>query len=130
MNRLDFPYDEAYFPAMPVVEVGVDGYAGRSRRTVSALIDSGADGTMFPVDVLEAVDASYEDTVQMRGVLGSTEQVDRYTVAIYLGPLILHGVNAVAIPSGGESVLGRDILNYLSLTLNGPANMTEIDAEA
>lgn len=126
MNRLDFPYDETYDPAMPVVDVLVDGYAGRPRRAVIALVDSGADGTMLPIDVLEVVAAAYEDTVRMRGVLGDSEQVDRYTVAIHLGPLVLHGVNAVASPSGSESVLGRDVLNHLLLTLNGPANTTQI----
>ncbi len=129
MNRLDFPYDEAFDPAMPVVDILVDGYAGRPQLTVVALIDSGADGTMLPVNVLEAVGALYEDSVQMRGVLGESEQVDRYTVAIRLGPLTLHGIQAVAVPPDGESVLGRDALNNLVLTLNGRAHTTQVDTD-
>ncbi len=129
MNRLDFPYDEKYDPAMPVVEVVLDGYAGLDSKAVTAIIDSGADGTMLPIDVLEALGALYQDTVQMRGVLGESERVDRYTVGLKLGAITLHGINSVAIPAGTESVIGRDVLNQLLLTLNGPAFTTQIEIE-
>ncbi|HRO24146.1 MAG TPA: retropepsin-like aspartic protease [Promineifilum sp.] len=129
MNRLDFPYDEKYDPAMPVVEVVLDGYAGLDSKAVMAIIDSGADGTMLPIDVLEALGALYQDTVQMRGVLGESERVDRYTVGLKLGAITLHGINSVAIPAGTESVIGRDVLNQLLLTLNGPAFTTQIEIE-
>lgn len=129
MNRLDYPYDESYSPAMPIVTVTVDGYAGRPLQTLTALIDSGADGTMLPIDILEAVDALYEDSVRLQGVLGDSEPVDRYTVAIRLGSLTLHGIQAVAIPSGAESIIGRDLLNNLVVTLNGPAFVTQVDVD-
>ncbi len=127
MNRFDFPYDETYLPAMPILSVAVDGYAGFAAQQVTALVDSGADGTMIPVDVLEMVGALYEDTVIMRGVLGVGEAVDRYTVAIQLGSLSIHGIRAVAIPTGEELILGRDVLNDLAVTLNGPAHVTQVD---
>lgn len=81
---------------------------------------------MIPIDILEAVDALYEDTVQMRGVLGEGELVDRYTVAIHIGPLTIHGIHGVAIPTGEDGIVGRDALNTLAMTLNGPANVTQI----
>jgi hypothetical protein len=130
VNRLDYPYDESFQPAMPVVEIHIDGYGARPAQTLTALIDSGADGTMLPIDVLQAVDALYADTVRMRGVLGDSESVDRYTVAIRLGPVLLPGINAVAIPRGGESILGRDALNQLALTLDGPAHTTQLTLES
>lgn len=129
MNRLDFHYDEAYYPAMPVVELAVDGYAGRPPRALTALIDSGADGTMIPLDVLQAVDALFEDTVHMRGVLGESELVDRYTVAIKIGSRTLHGIHAVSVPTGDEAIVGRDVLNFLVMTLNGPAHVTQVESD-
>ena len=84
---------------------------------------------MLPIDVLEALGARYQDTVQMRGVLGESERVDRYTVGLKLGAITLHGINSVAIPAGTESVIGRDVLNQLLLTLNGPAFTTQIEIE-
>jgi hypothetical protein len=129
VNRLDYPYDEAYRPAMPVIAIAVDGYAGLPSQAVSALVDSGADGTMLPIDLLEVTGALYEDTVNMRGVLGDSEPVDRYTVGIQIGPLTMHGVHAVAIPAGEEGVIGRDVLNFLAITLNGPAHTTQIEVD-
>lgn len=129
MNRLDYDYDETYFPAMPVLRVAVDGYAGLAPQQVTALVDSGADGTMIPINVLEAGGALHEDTVIMRGVLGVGEPVDRYTVAIQLGAVVIHGIRAVAIPAGDESIIGRDVLNYLAVTLNGPAHVTQVEVD-
>ena len=126
MNSLDFLYSETYHPAMPVLEMSIDGYSGRPPRALKTLIDSGADGTMIPIDILEAVDALYEDTVQMRGVLGESELVDRHTVAIHIGPLTIHGIHAVAIPTGEDGIVGRDVQNTLAMTLNGPDNVTQI----
>jgi hypothetical protein len=65
VNRLDYPYDETYYPAMPVLAVTIDGYAGQPLQPVTALVDSGADGTMIPIDVLEAASALYEDTLSV-----------------------------------------------------------------
>lgn len=115
---------------MPVIEVAVDGYAGLRSQMVMAIVDSGADGTMLPIDVLEAVGALYQDTVQMRGILGESERADRYTVGLKLGPLTLHSVDAVAIPAGAESVIGRNVLNQLLLTLNGSAFTTQIEIDS
>ncbi len=129
MNRLDYPYGETYRPAMPVIGIAVDSYAGLPSQATSALVDSGADGTMIPIDLLEVTGALYEDTVNMRGVLGDSEAVDRYTVGIQIGPLTIHGVRAVAIPAGEESIIGRDVLNSLAVTLNGPAYTTQIEVE-
>lgn len=114
---------------MPIATVTVDGYAGQPPQTLAALLDSGADGTMLPVDVLEIVGALYEDTVRMQGVLGDSQPVDRYTVAIRIGSLTLHGIQAVAIRAGAESIIGRDVLNTLVVTLNGPAFSTQIELD-
>ena len=114
---------------MPILSIAVDGYAGLAPQQITALVDSGADGTMIPLDVLEAVGALYEDTVIMRGILGVGEPVDRYTVAIQLGSLSIHGIRAVAIPTGEESIVGRDVLDYLTVTLNGPAHITQVEVD-
>ena len=114
---------------MPVIAITVDGYAGLPSQPASALVDSGADGTMIPIDLLEVIGALYEDTVNMRGVLGDSEPVDRYTVGIQIGPLTVRGIHAVAIPAGEGSVIGRDVLNFLAVTLNGPAHTTQIEVD-
>jgi hypothetical protein len=127
MNRLTYPYDETVSPALPFLEVEIEGYGpNRSRRALKAIIDSGADGTMFPLEMLSAVDAIYEDTVRLRGITGDFQQVDRYAITIYISELKIRGVHAVAVGTDDDALLGRDVLNELVLTLNGPAHTTEI----
>ena len=127
MSQLTFQYDESYFPAFPVVEIEIDGYdATSARQTLLALVDSGADGSMIPFPMLQAVGATFEDSVQMRGVTGGVQTVDRYTIAVRIGVHVVQAVHAVAVASDGEAVIGRDVLNDLVVTLNGPAHVIEI----
>lgn len=124
---LTFDYDHSYHPAAPHIEVTVDGYNSEYEpATVFAFADSGADGTMLPRDILEAIGAEYADMVVLRGTAGGVQHLDRYTVRIRIADEAVHGIEAVATAPGGEPILGRDVLNAFIITLNGPANATEI----
>jgi predicted aspartyl protease len=48
--------------------------------------------------------------------------VNLYLAAVHIGEYIVHGVRAVAVSSGDESIVGRDVLNQLEVLLNGPAH--------
>ena len=127
---LTFDYDRAYYPAAPHIEITVDGYDSEHEPvTLFAFADSGADGTMLPRDILEAVGAEYADTVVLRGTAGGVQQLDRYTVRIRIADEAVHGIEAAATAAGGEPILGRDVLNTFVVTLNGPANVTEISLD-
>lgn len=77
MRLYTYPYSNEYVPAMPVVELGVSRPGSRhSDQIVAAVIDSGADGTLLPVNVLEAVGAGNALqflTVTLNGPAGVTE---------------------------------------------------------
>lgn len=108
----------------------VDGYDPEyAPITLFAFVDSGADGTMLPHDVLETVGAEYADTVILRGIAGGVQQLDRYTIRVRIQEKTIHGIEAVATGRGSEPILGRDILNALVVTLNGPANITEVSLD-
>ncbi|MEM9776788.1 MAG: aspartyl protease family protein [Chloroflexota bacterium] len=103
-----FEYDRRYMPSAPVVPITVDGYSENTDPiTVSALVDSGADGTMLPMRILERVGASFVDTVQMSGVTGIQQPRDRYRVRIKIGEFKIKGVDAIAVASNGEAIAGR-----------------------
>ena len=111
-----------YDPAIPVAEINlISPVSGEPTVSLIALIDSGADATMLPIDVLESADALHYRTRIMHGVTGHSIPVDTYFTIIQVGPYILHGIKAVALPAKGEPTLGRDVLNQLELTLNGTA---------
>jgi hypothetical protein len=131
MSRvLSFDYDAAYMPPARFLPITVDGYdPDKAPITVSAFVDSGADGTLLPIDLLKAIGAAYEDTVRLRGTTGSVQRVDRYTVRIRIGEIVIYAVSAVAIAAGSEPIVGRDVLNHVVLTLHGPAGVTEVRLE-
>lgn len=125
-----FDYSTAYTPSAPFIPIAIDGYEPTKPSViVLAFVDSGADGTMLPEDILRAVGAEYEDTVRLRGAAGGVQQLDRYTVRIQIEHEIVHAVSAVATASGSEALIGRDVLNYLVVTMNGPAGVTEVQIE-
>lgn len=127
MKLLTYPYNQTYVPAMPVIELGVSQPGSRQPdQTVSAVIDSGADGTLIEVRVLEAVGAAYVGEAIIRGISGPGQHIDVYLVSLHIGSHMLHAVRVLAVAEGSESILGRNVLQHLVVTLNGPAGVTEI----
>lgn len=116
-------YDSDYYhPAMPVVEIRLLSTTSEEGVVpLVAVVDSGADATMIPINALQSAGSLYYGTRRMRGVTGQSIPVDTYFTVVQVGPYIIRGVKAVAIPIDGEPILGRDVLNQLELTLNGPA---------
>lgn len=122
-----YTYSREYQPAMPVVEVKL----GRGGESVPyeahlALVDSGADGTLVPIDLLEQVGARQVGTARIRGIVGQSQEADIFLVSLRVGPHALNAVRVVAGAEGDEIVLGRNILNHLVVTLNGLASTVEI----
>lgn len=128
-NKLyTYDYSRDYHPAMPVVEVGLS-IVGQSeaQQSLLALVDSGSDGTLLPLDILEAVGARYVGEAQIRGITGDTQFVDVYIANLHTGSHTLRAVRLVGI-AGEEAILGRNVLNQLTITLDGVAGVTEIRA--
>jgi predicted aspartyl protease len=90
------------------------------------MVDSGADATMIPLEFLSAVGATYQETLWMHGVSGVRIEVDLYLVAVRIGANLVRGVHVVAVPAGSEALIGRDVLNLLVLTLDGPAAIVSV----
>lgn len=127
MLNFSHDYNPSYHPSAPFLPIAIDGYdVTMPPVIVSAFVDSGADGTMLPLDVLRAVGAEYADTIRLHGTAGGVQRLDRYTVRIQIESEIVHAISAVATAEGSEPLIGRDVLNHLTVTLNGPASVTEV----
>ena len=124
MKIVPYLYSTNFNPSMPVVMLQVQ-YQHRTTE-VMALVDSGADATILPIGVLQSVHARRIETRHMRGVTGIRKRVGIYTVTIQISSHTIHRVHTIAADTGTEAILGRDILNYLVVTLDGPAGVTEI----
>lgn len=126
-----FPYDDdTYTPSAPIVEVKVF-VPGKPRkeRVIHALIDTGADNTIVPLTLLNALKAPYLETYRMRGITGTAQSVDLFGVSMEIGGHLIRGVHAIGINTN-EPILGRDILNRLVLILDGPNETLEIPIES
>lgn len=120
-------YSGLYDPPAPVIEVGVRGPGQDSREVrVTALVNSGADATMLPIQVLRSVGARYVQTRYVRGVTGTRQVADTFLAVIKIGPHTIPIPEAVAVVRGEEAILGRDVLNQMVITLDGPALALEI----
>lgn len=124
-----YEYSNEYDPPMPIVDVGISK-PGRAQADVSvtALVDCGSDGTLIPLDILESAEAKYVGQAYIRGVLGYRQSVDLYLVTLHIAGHKRHAVRVAAVDPDDEIILGRNLLNQLEVTLNGPADMTEIRA--
>lgn len=130
MNVLSFEYDTSYHPSAPFADIEIDGYDESSgNRTVWAMLDSGADATILPLRILNAVGADYKESTWMRGTAGGRIEVVLYLVGIRIGSNLIDGLHVIASANSNEAIIGRDVLNRLIVTLNGHAEMTEIVVE-
>ena len=118
-----FDYDFSLDPPAPVLAVGIgSAAASRAPIVVRALVDSGADVTMFPTALLKSAGARYVEQRYLRGVFGKAVLVHRYLTTIHIGTHAIHGVRVIGVEStSGESLIGRDVLNQLHVTLDGLA---------
>ena len=107
-------------PALPVMSVLVDGYDPTLEPVECvAMIDSGADATMLPLDLLQSINAEKMQLQNMRGVTGNPVLVRLYLVSVTIGEIVVTGIKAIGTPAGSECIIGRDVLNQLQVTLDG-----------
>lgn len=131
MNKVyTYAYDAAYDPAMPVVDIQIGRAMAETSLALTALVDSGADATMIPTHYLRQIHARRSRKKWMRGTTGERMLVDLYPISIQLGPLAQTHLEAVGDTQNEEVIVGRDVLNHLSVNLNGPASAVEIAADA
>lgn len=128
-NKIPFsrPYDQQNFnPPAPVMEVSLSIPSMQSAILKSpALLDSGADITVIPEQIVQQLQLKYVDEIMVSGYDGVSRQTFLYSVKLIFNDLGDFVVRAVA--SNDDRVLvGRDILNKWSLFLEGRKKMFEI----
>ncbi len=117
-----FAYDRSHEPAAPVADVVI---RRAKEASLLALLDSGADNSIFPLNLLRRIGASYVDSRRMIGAGGDTHMVNLYIVEVQIGAYRIPGIRAIGLKNS-EAIIGRDVLNHLIVTLDGLAGETEI----
>ncbi|MBS1252075.1 MAG: hypothetical protein MAG451_01111 [Anaerolineales bacterium] len=122
----EFPFDTTYDPAMPVCDVVLTAPPTGRNVELTAIIDTGADGTMIPVEHLQQIGARRAFEAGLRSQWGERRTVFLYLVDLQIAELTLPGIYVVGDELGDEVVLGRNVLNELRLLLDGPAALTQL----
>ena len=118
-------YSDRYDPPMPVVQLSVPAADGRPVH-FEAIVDTGADATMLPLSFLDAIAAQQAGWVRVAGISGISRRLPTFARPLSLGDLALGNVLVIGQANLETSIVGRDVLNHLILTLNGLANVIEI----
>lgn len=116
-----FPYNLDYHPPAPflMVQWAVPG-TNRTTELLSAFVDTGADGTIVPEKYIMPLQLPIDDRKYLRSQWGERRTVDIYRMEVRIGEIRFPFVEIVADEIGDEIVVGRNILNHLILTFNGP----------
>lgn len=124
---MKYPYDDGYEPPFPVLSVALtNSEEGLRTTTENALIDTGSDGTLVSMALLEDILAPVLTETRIRSHWGEWRPVQLFLVDIELNGLTLPGMFVVGDETGDGIVLGRNVLNRLYLALHGPDQVTEV----
>lgn len=117
------PLDDVLVEAVETLDALETAENGQTKRREAML----ADGSMFPQQLLQQIEAEYVRTVTMRGVVGIKVPVDVFVVRIRIGDIVLPGIRVIADSQNQEPILGRNVLNQPLVSLNGPGLLTTLE---
>ena len=128
------PYSELKWPSAPVLQFRLTPpQESAFTETIIALVDTGADFTLIPQDILLKINAPEMRWAYIRGLWGEQHPVTLYLVDFHVDNIVLPGIEVAGIERSytefdedNEAILGRNILNKLTLLLDGPHSQTEI----
>ena len=124
---MKFPYDRTYSPPAPVIKIRVGVPGGKKiSGELSAFVDTGADGTIIPVSYLAEFEIEPDSQRFLRSQWGDRRAVDAYLIDILIGSVHLSPIEIVTDELGEEIIIGRNVLNKLVVTLDGPKRILEI----
>lgn len=113
------PYDASVDPPAPVIplRVRIPGSAGWLQ--LAGLVDTGVDLTLLPREIAER-HLPLAGRVEIRGATGDTS-----AAALYLAEIEIARLRRATLVAGlgEETIVGRDLLALLRLTLDGPARL-------
>jgi predicted aspartyl protease len=121
----EFSFDVRYDPALPACKATISVALTGRCLDMPAIIDTGADATLIPLEYLQELGARRYFEAGLRSQWGERRVVFLYLIDIQIGQITMPGVYAVGDDLGDEVILGRDVLNRLRVLLDGPAEKAQ-----
>jgi len=121
-----FPYETAEQPPAPYLELEIrPSFHLMNPLLQRAKLDSGASMTVIPSFLVDRWELVPFSTVIVRGYNGQVSTRPTYLVDLTIGKRQFAQVEVTLSPRANV-LLGRDVLNRLRVTLDGPRQITEI----
>jgi predicted aspartyl protease len=118
-------------PAVPSVLLNLaHPVTGQRVENVAALADTGADQTVIPERVVEALGLLQLDQEVVRGFDGGSQILPTYLVQLQIRDLTPVEVEVIASGRVPNAVVGRDVLNRYTIVLDGPGLVLSISDES
>lgn len=119
-----YPYDGRYIPPAPVLPVRVGRPGAVPEVFLSALVDTGADISVLPQGLPARLGLPAVGRVSVAGVDGLS-----HSLPVYAAEVALDGYRKVvrAVGLGETPLIGRDLLNSITVRLDGPKAILEVE---
>jgi predicted aspartyl protease len=117
-------YDTNRDPPAPVLPMRLGTPGEELSHSLVALVDSGADTTVIPLEVANRLRLPRISEIGIRGVGGLRQRAQIHSVVVEVAGF-RGSIEAIAL--GSEGLIGRDLLNRWVVTLRGPEQAIEIE---
>jgi hypothetical protein len=119
---IHYNYLKQLNPPAPFVYVTLRSPDGKVEvRDVPAQVDTAADRTALPAELIERLGLQQLDELLCGGFGGSLTVIPSFVAQIGIQPLPLKTIELLGAQGEDYVLLGRDILNDHIMQLNGPA---------
>ncbi len=124
---IQLPYQTDIYPPAPALDIEVTLPTDSDwHGPFSALVDTGADMTVIPEYLLARLRFPSSRVAYLSTQWDQSPQMHIVQADIRVVGLIFPGVDIALDPEGDEIVLGRNLLNYLDIRLQGPKQRLHI----
>ncbi len=124
---MKFPFSQDFYPPAPVVSIQI-ALPGEQPLldNFPALLDTGSDGTIFPLHILQLLDPPLIYTARVRGISGPKRDLPVFQLDIFFNDLRFPNHFVIGDEQGEDILLGRNLLNKLVILLDGPHAQTDL----
>jgi len=119
-----YPYGKRFTPPAPVLPVRVGQPGTTPTVLLSALVDTGADLSVLPQGLPARLRLPAVGRVPVAGVDGPPR-----SLPVYAAEVGVNGYRAAirVVSLGAVPLIGRDLLNRLTVNLRGPEGLMDVE---
>jgi predicted aspartyl protease len=122
-----YEYSGMVTPPGPCLKITISPLINNNEYSIDALIDTGADISAIPKDIVENLGLTPDGQKDFYGVFGNTaESRPTFFVTVSIDKILSSDLEVVS-SDRGIFLIGRDLLNKIILHADGPKEFFELN---